>query len=93
MTSMIQTQEKMAEEIAQIRASMVEIVRIEERQSNQKEALDRAFKQITALDEEQNLLSRKVNSIHIHASIIAAGLGLVLPVLITVGAQYLFGGK
>ena len=95
--TIIASQEQMATEVREIKTSMIEIVRIEERQANQKEAISRIGKSVDRLTEKVELMedenarcSAQYNSIAARVTMIAGGIATVVSGVILMLVQYLF---
>ena len=87
------SQDKLTEEVKGIKESMVEIVRIEERQANQKEAISRIGRAVDRADERMDKQDADINELKTLTSTMAAKVGAMATVaatLITAIAMYAF---
>ena len=95
--TIIVSQEKMATEVRDINTKLVELVRIEERQAGQKEAINRMSKVIDKmdirLDHSEALISAneiKYNSVAGRVAAIATGIATVVTGLVVMVIQVMF---
>ena len=94
--TIITSQENLTVEVREIKASMVEIVRIEERLANQKETLTRIGKiidrmdiKIDELEEEVTLVTSKHDSMAARITWVASVIATVVTAVIAAAAQYI----
>ena len=82
--AMSRKQETQAGDISEIKSSMVEIVRIEERQANQKEALGRMGRKLDTLDERVDKQDIAINTVKNQVATSAARVGAIATGIATV---------
>jgi hypothetical protein len=95
--TIITSQEHLTTEVRDIKTSMIEVVRIEERLANQKETLARIGKildnmdiKIDALEEEVTMVTVKHNSMAARITWIASGAATVITAVVAATIQYIF---
>ena len=95
--TIITSQEQLTAEVRDIKTSMVEIVRIEERQAGQKEALNRMSKVMdkmeTRLDQSEAIVAAnevKYNNVAGRVTAIATGIATIVTGVIVMVIQYVF---
>ena len=95
--TIITSQEHLTTEVRDIKTSMIEVVRIEERLANQKETLARIGKildnmdlRIDELDGEVTIISAKHNSMAARITWIASGAATIITAIMAAAIQYIF---
>ena len=95
--TIITSQEKLDTKVTRIETTMIEVVRIEERQANQKEAIQRLGKavdkqedRVDDLEKLQATSTAKYNSIAGRVTIIASGIATVVTGVILMVIKYMF---
>jgi response regulator RpfG family c-di-GMP phosphodiesterase len=90
-------QKTMRSDISQINQRLVEIVRIEERQLGQKEALTRLGKHVDGIDERISVNEEKVNDLRVvsaklvaKVTLLAGGSGALVSGVLIIAIQHLF---
>jgi len=97
MTTIIETQQTMAKEISDIKMSMIEIVRIEEKQISQKEAINRIGKQVDKNDGRLDVLEvsyaemkNTQGNLSGRVALLAGGIATVVTSVVIMVIKYVF---